>query len=155
MRPAWYAGSNMDPVSEEEGRRATIEACRIHPSIARKFSPSAVAAELARIGYSDLKDFIDVLPSGEIKIKPFDQLTAKKSRIIKRIKQRVITRTEGRGEDAVPVTETQTEFELHDKLQALINGAKLADLFPAEKQDQRHSGSIKIEVINYAEDKGP
>lgn len=88
-----------------------------------------VLEELARIGFSNMMDYITINPQGEAFV-DFSQLTREQAAAIGSID--VEEYTEGRGEDARQVK--RTKFRLLDKKGALVDLGKHLGLFIDRKE---------------------
>ncbi|HBL23922.1 MAG TPA: terminase small subunit [Deltaproteobacteria bacterium] len=102
--------------------RAAIDA-EIEKQKARiTFTADQVLEELARVGFSDMKDFIKIDESGLVQAIPLETLAEGKSRIIKKVKEkRVIRSTKGSDDnpDGDQILDATFEFELCDKVKSL------------------------------------
>ena len=76
-------------------------------------SAESLIAELALVAYQDMDDFVSVDENGAVHIKTLDALKPGRSRVIKKIRERKITRTDKEGNKT---TESTMEYELHDKV---------------------------------------
>ncbi len=95
-------------------------------------SKEKILRELALIGYSDMKDYITIDSTGCVQAIGIDDLVLGASRAIKKVKEkRVIKASQGTkdkpSEDTI--LESTFEFELHDKITALINMGKELGMF--------------------------
>jgi phage terminase small subunit len=91
-----------------------------------------VIKELSLIGFSSIDEHLDIDSGGTIRAKSFDEMPPGAVRAIKKIKEkRTIKAVQGTkdkpSEDVV--LESQFEFELYDKPQALINIGKELGMF--------------------------
>lgn len=86
------------------------------------FTADQVLEELARVGFSDMQDFIKIDEGGAIYAIRLDSLAEGKSRIIKKVKEkRVIRTTKGTesNPDGDQILDSTYEFELCDKVKSL------------------------------------
>ncbi len=94
-----------------------------------------IAAELCAIGFSNIRDYLQVDKDGSVTLIGLDQVEPVSAlKAIKSIKQ---TRKDYTYKDE-PVTETKTEFTLWDKQDALWRLVELRGDKPAEKQEIKH-----------------
>ncbi len=90
-----------------------------------------VLQELAAIGFADMGDYITIMENGTPMI-DFSKLPPDGSQVVKKIKQKmfVMTRSYDEGEGVeTTITRIETEFELHDKIAALVNMGKHLGMF--------------------------
>ena len=99
-----------------------------------------IARELARIGYSDIADYITVDEGGALQVLPLDTLKKHKSRAIKKIREKTII-TESKSGDELYKTST-IEFELYDKLSALNLVVEIIGIKKPLRVE--HSGTINL-----------
>ena len=102
--------------------RAAIDLAMKERAAKLDISAEAVIAELARIGFADMADFVEIDESGSIRCFPLDALEKGKSRIIKRVKEKRVIRTvKGTKEkpDGEEILDSTYEFELCDKVKSL------------------------------------
>jgi phage terminase small subunit len=86
------------------------------------FTADQVLEELARVGFADMKDFVEIDEGGAIRAFPLETLAEGKSRIIKKVKEkRVIRSTKGTesNPDGDQILDATFEFELCDKVKSL------------------------------------
>jgi len=110
-----------------------------------------VLDELACVGFADMKDYAEVLEGGVVKIKPFSELPEGATRAIGKLKERRSLRVG--GEEGDTIIDVAMEFAHHDKIAALKEISKLNDYYPAEKQEVKHSGTVTVQTVNYAQGK--
>ena len=89
-----------------------------------EISAEKVLAELAKIGFSDMKDFLN----SDYSLKSLDEIDASKSGAIQSIQKEII-----QGET---YTNTTVKFKLHDKLSALEKIAKHIGFFEKDNEQQ-------------------
>lgn len=89
-----------------------------------EISANKVLEELAKIGFSDLKDFLN----NDYSLKNLDQIDTSKSGAIQSIQKEII-----QGET---YTNTTVKFKLHDKLSALEKIAKHIGFFEKDNEQQ-------------------
>jgi phage terminase small subunit len=95
--------------------------------------------ELAIIGFSDLKDYLDINEdTGAIRSKGFNEMPEGASRALESIKEDRMIREDAKGNDSI-INEKVT-FKLHDKLGAL---EKIGKHLGFLKDKIEHSGEIK------------
>ena len=80
------------------------------------FTADQVLEELARIGFTDMSDFVEIDEGGAIRAFPLDALPEGKSRIIKKVKEKRVIKSTAEGDQ---VLDSTYEFELCDKVKAL------------------------------------
>jgi hypothetical protein len=134
----------------ETGKEVMCETRRIFEESG--FSVKEIADELAGIAFADMADFITVDESGIVRAIAFDELKKNKSRIIKKIKERRVIRTEKGTKDkpdGEQILDATFEFELHDKLDALGKAIAVIGIQKPVKVDVNHSGSLMAEVVDY------
>lgn len=127
--------------------RAAIDA-EIEKQKARiTFTADQVMEELARIGFSDMKDFIEIDEGGAIRAFPLDGLAEGKSRIIRKVKEkRVIRTTKGTVDnpDGDQILDSTYEFELCDKVKSLeLMARHLGLLHDKQEITGKDGGPIK------------
>jgi hypothetical protein len=113
----------------------------------------AIAKELALIGFADMADFVTISESGIVQAIPFDELAKGKSRIIKKVKEKRVIRTEKGTKDKPDgdeILDATFEFELYSKLDAIqMAGDVLGMKAPTQiKADLNHQGSVMAAVAN-------
>jgi phage terminase small subunit len=96
-----------------------------------------ILKELALIGFSSIDDHIEIDTGGFVKAKTFEEMPTGAVRCIKKIKEkRTIKSVQGTkdkpSEDIV--LDSTFEFELYDKVQALINMGKEFGMFRDRKE---------------------
>lgn len=109
-------------------------------------SADEVLMRLADHGRGDLSDFIK-LKNGLPVIDFEAARRAEKLHLIKKLKVKTRTYTMGRGDDAVPVTERDVDFELYDAQSALQLLGRAHNLF---RETVEHTGKDggPIETVN-------
>jgi len=80
------------------------------------FTADQVLEELARIGLSDMSDFIEIDEGGAIRALPLNTLAEGKSRIIKKVKEKRTIKSTPEGDQ---ILDSTYEFELCDKVKSL------------------------------------
>ena len=100
-------------------------------------SKEKILKEMSLIGFSSIDDHVDVDVGGFVKAKTFAEMPTGAVRCIKKIKEkRTIKSIQGTkdkpSEDVI--LESTFEFELHDKIQALINMGKELGMFRDRKE---------------------
>lgn len=107
------------------------------------FTDCAIAREYKRIAFSDISDYLIVSEGGELQAIPLDQIKNKKTRAIKKIREKT-TITESSDGSLINKTST-VEYELYDKLSAL---SAVSDILGIKKPKQiEHSGKISLEDL--------
>jgi hypothetical protein len=105
-----------------------------HDAILDKIAPfEKLAKELALIAFSDIQNYMTVAEGGEVQAIPLDSIKGKKSRAIKRIKEKTTIAESKDGETIYK--NSQIEYELYDKPTALWRLIELRGDKPAEKQE--------------------
>ncbi len=102
-----------------------------------KVTADRIIEELALIAFADMGDFASVNDDGAIQFKRFDQLPARGTRIIKKIKESITTLSKG---DDCTVIQTKPQLELHDKMKALELLGKHFGLFNDKKPEAPEAG---------------
>ena len=110
------------------------------------FTEKAIAEELSLIAFSDMADFVQVDEQGSVKPLSFHDLKKKKSRIIKKIKEK---RRILNGKDDDTILEDTFEFELYDKLDALGMAVDVIGIKKPVKHDVNLNQPIVVEVIKF------
>jgi hypothetical protein len=108
-----------------------------------------IAKELAGIAYADITNFVDIDDQGIVRMKPVDEWPEGKGRIVRKIKEKRVIRTEKGTKDkpdGETVLDATFEFELHDKLDALGKAISVIGIQKPAKIDVNHSGSIMAAV---------
>jgi hypothetical protein len=106
---------------------------------------SAIARELAIIGYSDPADYLEIAEGGELRFKTFDEM-GEKRRAIKKIREKTVI-TESK--DGALISKISTvEFELHDKLDGLGKVIGVKGINKPQKVDV--SGEVSIQLVDYS-----
>lgn len=80
------------------------------------FTADQVLEELARIGFADMKDFVEIDEGGAIRAYPLDTLAEGKSRIINKVKEKRTIKSTPEGDQ---VLDSTYEFWLCDKVKSL------------------------------------
>ena len=109
-----------------------------------------ILKELAVVGFSDIDDYIEVDDNGKVKIKNLDTLPFAASRAIKSIKEKSKD-MRNREDDTLLFRETQLEFTLHDKLEALFKMGKELSMFKDKCEITGTEGepiSVKLEDLS-------
>ncbi len=133
-KTAYQAGSRL--LKNVEVRNAIAKAEREFEN--RIFtSKEKILKELALIGFSSIDDHVDIDAGGFVKAKTFAEMPSGAVRCIKKIKEKrtikAIQGTKDKTSEDV-VLESTFEFELHDKIQALINMGKELGMFRDRKE---------------------
>ena len=87
-----------------------------------------VIRELALLGFSDIKDYLEIADGGEITVKTFQDMKGKSSRAIASIKEKRVIRESKDGSEA-QILDSTLEFKLWDKNKALDNLGRHHKLF--------------------------
>jgi phage terminase small subunit len=102
-----------------------------------------IVQELAKIGFSDITDFME----DNYSLKPLDGLDKRKTGSIQNVK--VLEREHTNEDGAVTVNRT-IELKLHDKMKALERLAEMAGLTRKEEDpDQETGGNFFQQINNY------
>jgi phage terminase small subunit len=80
------------------------------------FTADQVLEEMARVGFADMKDFLEIDEGGAIRAFPLDSLAEGKSRIIRKVKEKRTIKSTPEGDQ---ILESTYEFELCDKVKSL------------------------------------
>ncbi|MCP3683919.1 MAG: terminase small subunit [bacterium] len=106
-----------------------------------------VIYELALVGFSDIKDYVDIDEEGCVKCKSIEEM--KNTRVISSVKEkRTIRQSPGESEDMI--LDNTFEFKMHDKMKALEGLAKHYGLY---KDDiNLKTGPIVIKMSKEDED---
>lgn len=80
------------------------------------FTADQVLEELARVGFADMKDFVEIDEGGAIRAFPLDTLAEGKSRIINKVKEKRTIKSTAEGDQ---VLDSTYEFWLCDKVKSL------------------------------------
>lgn len=105
----------------------------------------AVVTELAKVAFSNIQDFIEVLDGGEVMLKAFELIEREKLAAIESIK---ISTTRNKDESREYTT---TQFKLHSKLNALEQLGRHLGIFAADKRHELNvSGEIRLLPPNIA-----
>ena len=100
-------------------------------------SKEKILKELALIGFSAIDDHLEIGEGGLIQAKTFEEMPPGAVRCIKKIKEKRVIRTEKGTKDkpdGEEILDSTFEFELHDKIQALINMGKELGMFREKKE---------------------
>jgi len=110
----------------------------------------AIVAELAKVGFSNMLDYVRIDPEGQPRI-VLEALSRDQAAAIQSID--VTTRTEHGGEDRPDANVTAVRFKLGDKRAALVDLGKHLGMF---KERVEHTGSAggPIQVNIAGDDKG-
>lgn len=113
-------------------------------------SQDRVLNELALIGFSDLKNYVEAIgDTGAIRAKDFEEMPEGESRVLKKIKEDRVIKENADG-SSVTVYD-KVSFELHDKLKALELLGKHLGMFI----DNKVSGSIDVNIVKKLTDIRP
>jgi len=89
-----------------------------------------VLKEIARLAFSDIKEYIDIGPDGCVQVKPFEDMPTGASRAIQSVKEKKRILASGKGDGEETILESTFEFKLWDKGRALEQlGKHLGFLF--------------------------
>lgn len=80
------------------------------------FTADQVLEELARVGFADMKDFIEIDEGGAIRALPLETLAEGKSRVIKKVREKRTIKSTAEGDQ---ILDSTYEFELCDKVKSL------------------------------------
>ena len=111
------------------------------------FTADQVLEELARVGFADMKDFIEIDEGGAIRAFPLDTLVEGKSRIIRKVREKRIIKSTPEGDQ---VLDSTYEFELCDKVKSLELLARHLGLLH-DKQELDVKQPIVVEIVKFAE----
>jgi hypothetical protein len=99
-----------------------------------------IGKELCSIAFSNIKDFVDVAEGGEVQAVELKKISKIKSKAVKGIKEKTNIVEKG---DIIYKTST-IEYILHDKQKALEELCKLRGDYPAEKKEEKVSGTLTV-----------
>lgn len=99
--------------------------------------------ELALLGFSDIKNYVDVNAAGLVKVKDLSTLPPELSRAIKKVKQKTSIRFDDQGGK---IQDAHLEFELYDKLLALDKIGTHLGMFKLNF-NHKHSGEVKTDGV--------
>lgn len=99
--------------------------------------------ELALLGFSDIKNYVDVNAAGLVKVKDLSTLPPELSRAIKKVKQKTSIRFDDQGGK---IQDAHLEFELYDKLLALDKIGTHLGMFKLNV-NHKHSGEVKTDGV--------
>lgn len=109
-----------------------------------------IIKELGVIGFSNIEDYIEVDDDGKVQIQNLKSLPFATARAIKSIKEKSKD-TINRKEDELLYRETQLEFVLHDKIEALVKMGQEIGMFKTKCEVSGKDGkaiSVKIEDLS-------
>lgn len=117
--------------------RVQAEIARLRKKIEDRtlVSKERVLKELAVIGFTDMRDYAEVLDGGVVRVNSFEELPENATRAVKKLKERRSIRADNEGDGDETIIDVAMEFELHDKLGALKEINKLQGYYPAEKYE--------------------
>lgn len=99
-----------------------------------------VLQEIAKMGLANMRNFVNIGPDGDVKIKCMDDISPEDSACIKKIEARKVTRTSG---DDVIEDET-IKIELHDKKGCLELLGRHLGMFKDDDDDAGKDVTINI-----------
>ncbi len=99
-----------------------------------------IVKEMAAIAFSNIKDYVTVAPGGEVQAIPLNEIKPKKTKAIKRIKEKTVI-TESKDGDRLFKT-SELSYELYDKPNALEWLMQQGGWAATAKQEIEHSGVI-------------
>ena len=114
----------------QNGIKAEIQRLQAKHSERTGVTAEAVVLELAKIGFSNIEDFLTVDEDGETHIKSFDAIKRENLAVIESIK---ISTTKGKDNDREYKT---TQFKLHIKLNALEQLGKHLGIFERDNEQK-------------------
>lgn len=129
-----------------------ITAARLRLQERTEVSIEKVIAELAKMGFANMEDYISITPWGDAQIDLSD-LTQEQWAAISEVTTEVYM--EGKGDDAVPVK--RTKIKLHDKLGSLekiarylgaFNGKRGGSGEPPEGQPEQVTNHYTLQIGN-------
>lgn len=140
---AGYCAKTVNPQGSQNLAKLSIqnEISRLKAERSERTNIKAddVVLELAKVAFSNIEDFLQVLENGEVKLKAFEAIEREKLAAIESIK----INTTRNKEDSREYTTTQ--FKLHSKLNALEQLGKHLGIYAADKQrDIKLSGEIRL-----------
>lgn len=111
-----------------------------------------VIKELALIAFSDMADYVEVGPEGEVRVKSFTEMPEGASRVIAGIKEvrRIMGSGEGNGKEII--LEARLEYKHYDKVAALNT---LAKHFGLLKDKLEVTGTLTLEQLVAASRREP
>ncbi|OPL13578.1 MAG: hypothetical protein AVO39_10285 [delta proteobacterium MLS_D] len=110
------------------------------------FNLRKTAEELRRIAFSDVADYVEIGPGGEMQAKALEDIRPKKkTRAIKWIREKTTIKESADG--ATISKHSQVEYVMHDKLAALKLGVDLAGYTQPQRHEITMPGVLKIDEI--------
>ena len=109
-----------------------------------------ILKELGVIGFSNIEDYIEVDDDGKVSIQNLKSLPFATSRAIKSIKEKSKDIVNKQDDDLL-YRETQLEFVLHDKIEALVKMGQEIGMFKTKCEVSGRDGkpiSVKIEDLS-------
>jgi hypothetical protein len=125
-RDPWVKGKFSQELREKE------QAAKVRAIEAQGWNEGRVLAELGLIAGSDIKDLLEVLKDGSVRMRDLKSL-GEKSRVIKSIKQRKTMRKDGRGKEADTLEDSTLEVQVWDKLPALVKIGEQLGMFKTDR----------------------
>ena len=104
-----------------------------------------IVTELARLGLSDIKDYLTVEEGGEVTLKPFKDMADGQTRCIKTVEEKRVIKEGADGTSTI--LNSNLKYTLYDKQKSLELLGKYKQMF-ADKVDVNHSGTLKVEIEN-------
>ena len=111
-----------------------------------------VIKELGLIAFSDMADYVEVGPDGEVRVKPFTEMPEGASKVIAGVKEvrRIMGSGEGDGKEVI--LEARLEYKHYDKVAALNI---LAKHFGLLKDKLEVTGTLTLEQLVAASRREP
>lgn len=143
-KTAYSMGSRLLKNVEIQARIAELRAKREKRT---NVTQDRVVKELALLGFSDLKNYIDIDPNtGAIRAKGFEQMPEQESRALQSIKEDRVIKEDAKGEQVTIYD--KVSFKMHDKIRALEILAKhLGMLVERHEVTGEDGGPIMIEYV--------
>ena len=139
---AGYSAKTAYAKGSEMNKRFAVEIAQAQAERSKRteITQDAVLRELAKIGFSNMLDYVSVTDGGDL-VPDFSALTRDQAAAIGEVT--IEEYTEGRGDDAQNVK--RTKFKLSDKRAALVDMGRHLGMF---KDKIEHSGEISIKDIS-------
>ncbi|HSA31947.1 MAG TPA: terminase small subunit [Candidatus Omnitrophota bacterium] len=106
-----------------------------------------IIRELSLLGFSDMQDHITIDDSGCVQAVGIDELPIGASRAIKKVKERrIIKSVQGTAKNPSEdvILESTLEYELHDKINPLINMGKELGMF---RDRPEFTGDVTLRIV--------
>ena len=124
------------PKTAQEQASRLLSKVKVQKEIARResrienkviISKDKILRELSKVGFSNVSDHLTVDEYGCVQAVGLDQLPPGASAAIKKVKERRVIKSTPGGTD--PILESTLEYELHDKINPLVQMGKELGMF--------------------------